>query len=60
MFQSKVVLWLAAHKKEVPHYELFSMKETETIVEMITRFTDSFPIGVSADSCPAGALWLRE
>ena len=21
---------------------------------------DSFPIGVSADSCPAGALWLRE
>ena len=21
---------------------------------------DSFPIGVSADSCAAGALWLRE
>ena len=24
----------------VHNYELFSMKETETIVEMITRFTD--------------------
>ena len=22
--------------------------------------TDSFPIGVSTDSCPVGALWLRE
>ena len=24
------------------------------------KVIDSFPIGVSADSCPAGALWLRE
>ena len=27
---------------------------------MLAFGTDSFPIGVSADSCPADASWLRD
>ena len=33
----------------------------EAILEsMVWKVHDSCPIGVSADSCPAGAPWMRE